>query len=81
MLYNDFELSDFLMFGSMKISIFSKEEEKYYHLFQRYRDSFFLPICKKLDDYGVQPDHLSYLGAFMIVPFVVVDMGFEMSKD
>ena len=70
MLYNDFELSDFLMFGFMKISIFSKEEEKYYRLFQKYRDSFFLPICKKFDEYGIQPDHLSYLGAFMIIPFV-----------
>lgn len=54
----------------MKLNIFSKEEEQYYHLFQKYRDVCFLPLCKRLDAWSVRPDHLSYLGVLMIVPFV-----------
>lgn len=54
----------------MKLNIFSKEEEQSYHWFQKRRDEFFLPLCKWLASVGVQPDHLSYLGAFMVVPFV-----------
>ncbi len=55
---------------SMKVNIFSKEEESTYRWFQKYRDDLFLPLSKKLAELGVLPNHLSYLGAFMIVPFI-----------
>ncbi|MCC7196764.1 CDP-alcohol phosphatidyltransferase family protein [Candidatus Peregrinibacteria bacterium] len=54
----------------MKLNIFSKEEEHYYRAFQKFRDDLFLPVSKQLAAKGVKPDHLSYLGVLLIIPFV-----------
>jgi len=55
----------------MKLNIFSKEEERYYHAFQKFRDHLLMPLCKILASWKVKPEYVSFLGFFMIVPFVL----------
>jgi len=54
----------------MRLNIFSLEEEQYYKSLQRFRDRLFLPVCQFLNAFGVKSDYLSYLGFFMVVPFI-----------
>lgn len=54
----------------MDFHFFSKEEKQPYKHFQTLKDKLLRPFCATLHKYSIKPDLLSYLGFFMVIPFI-----------
>lgn len=60
------------MFNRKEISIFGKEEHKYYIWFRQIRDKVFSPLADIFNGFGVKASHLSLLGKICMIPFVLL---------
>lgn len=58
------------MEDKIHFSKFSESEAPYFERFQKWRDSFFQPLCVFFTKAGVKPDHLTYLSVLLMLPFV-----------
>lgn len=50
--------------------MFGKDEEKFYMWFRRLREPIVAPLTDFCVRVGLSPDHLSYMGLAMMIPFV-----------